>query len=186
MMVILLPKSLKLIIHVLHLLHILSYLPYCKAEMRNLHTSIYSLEKLLKDEVEFKQLLDKYISERIHTENFVTNFSKEHYKNYDPGIDHMEYVSNPLNAFGLVKRLSFDLNNLYQDIKNPKKIKTNAELKLYNNVKNLINTFTPKFPSAEDFHETCISLALIQETYDLSIQELRTGIIRMKDNSGIK
>ena len=185
MMVIQLPKNLKLSFLVLHLLDILSHLPYCKTEMTNIHTSIYSLEKLLKDESEFIQLLDKYVSQRNHTENFVTRFIKEHYKNYDPGIDYMEYVSNPLNAFGLVKRTSFDLKNLHQNIKNPKKIKTKAELKLCNNVKNLVNTFTPKFPSAEDFHETCISLALIQETYDLSIQELRTGIIRMKDNSGM-
>ena len=185
MMVIQLPRNLKLQFLVLHLFHILFYLQYRKTEMTNIHSSIYSLEKLLNDELEFKQFLEKYVSERNHTENLVTHFINEHYKNYDPGIDHMEYVSNPLNAFGLVKRTSFDLKNLYQDIKNPKNIKTKAELKLYNNVKNLINTFTQKFPSTDDFHETCISLALIQETYDLSIQELSTGIIRMKDNSGM-
>ena len=185
MMAIPLTKNLKTLVFVLHLLHIWLFTQYCKTEMTNIHTSIYSLEKLLKAELEFKQFLDKYVSEQNHTENFVTHFIKEHYKYYDPGIDHMEYVSNPLNAFGLVKRTSFDLKNLYQDIKNPKKIKTKAELKLYNNVKNLINNFTTKFPSSADFHETCISLALIQETYDLNIQDLRKGVIQMKDNLGM-
>ena len=70
MMVIPLPKNLKFSFIVLHLLDILSYLPYCKTEMTNIHTSIYSLEKLSKDENEFVQLLEKYVSERNQTENF--------------------------------------------------------------------------------------------------------------------
>ena len=74
MMVIQLPRNLKLQFLVLQLFHNLFYLQYCKTEMTNIHSSIYSLEKLLNDELEFKQFLEKYVSERNHTENLVTHF----------------------------------------------------------------------------------------------------------------
>ena len=162
------------------------YVCYCNSQMTNIQSSIASLKNLLKHEIEFKQHLDNYITGHNHTSNVVKDFIDECYSNYDPGDDHSLHVSNPLNAFGLVKRTSYDLSNLLLNIKRCKKINTMSELKLYNKVKKLINDFTPNFPSVHDFYESCISISLVQDVYSLSINDLMSGIIRVKDNSGTK
>ena len=163
---------------VVNLLLILYMFSYCKTDMTDIHSSIYSLEKLLKDEIEFKQLLKTYISkETMSTENIIEKF-------FDS--EENDNVSNFLNAFNLIDRTTHVLDNFNQHTKIRKNIKSKGELKFYNRVKNLINKFITKFPSLDDFHETCISMALIQETYMLNITDLIKGIIRVKDNSGRK
>ena len=162
------------------------YVCSCNSEMTNIQSSIASLENLLRHEIEFKQHLESYIVEHNHTSNAVKDFIDECYSNYDPGDDPNVYVSNPLNAFGLVKRTSYDLNNLLLSIKRRKKINTLSELKLYNKVKKLINDFSPNFPSTQDFYESCISISLVHEVYNLNIHDLMNGKIRVKDNSGMK
>ena len=152
--------------------------------MTNIHSSIYSLENLLRHEMEFKQHLDGYIEECSNNSNIVIDFIKTYYSNYDPGHDLKEYVSNPLNAFGLIKRTSYDLKNFLLRIESHKNIKTRSELKLYSKVKNLINDFFTKFPSIEDFNESCTSLALDKDVYNLNIADLMNGTIRVMDNSG--
>ena len=156
----------------------------CNSQMTNIHASIYSLENLLRHEIEFKQHLDGYIAECNNNSNIVIDFIKTYYSNYDPGHDLKEYVSNPLNAFGLIKRTSYDLNNFLLRITSHKYIKTRSELKLYSKVKKLINDFCTKFPSIEDFNESCTSLDLVKEVYNLKIEDLMNGTIRVMDNSG--
>ena len=155
------------------------------AEMTNVHSSIYSLEILLRDEIVFIKRLDKYVSEHNDTSSIVKVFMNDHYTNHDPGVNLRSHVSNPLNAFALVKRTSYELNKLLRQIKSNKKVNTSSELKLNNKVKDLAVNFSPVFPSIEDFDEVCISIALLQETYRLNVTDLMRGIVRLKNNVGM-
>ena len=155
------------------------------AEMTNVHSSIFSLENLLRDEIEFIKHLDKYVSEHNDTSSMVKVFMNDHYSNYDPGINLRLHVSNPLNAFALVKRTSHEFPKLLRQIRSNKKVKTSSELKFHNKVKDLAVNFSPLFPSIEDFDEVCISIALLQETYRLNVTDLMRGIVRLKNNVGM-
>ena len=155
------------------------------AEMTNLHSSIYSLEILLRDEIEFIKRFEKYVSEQNDTSSMVKVFMNDLYSNYDPGVNLRSHVSNPLNAFALVKRTSYVLDKFLRQIKSNKKVNTLSELKLNNKIKDLVVNFSPVFPSIEDFDEVCISIALLQETYSLNVTDLMRGIVRLKNNVGM-
>ena len=155
------------------------------AEMTNVHSSIYSLENLLRDEIEFIKCVNKYVSEHNDTSSMVKLFMNDHYLNYDPGVNLRSHVSNPLNAFALVKRTSYELDKFLRQIKSNKKVNTSSELKLNNKVKDLAVNFSLVFPSMEDFDEVCISIALLQETYSLNVTDLMRGIVRLKNNVGM-
>ena len=153
--------------------------------MTNLHSSIYSLEILLKDEIEFIKRFEKYVSEQNDTSSMVKVFMNDYYSNYHPGVNLRSHVSNPLNAFALVKRTSYVLDKFLRQIKSNKKVNTLSELKLNNKIKDLVVNFSPVFPSIEDFDEVCISIALLQETYSLNVTDLMRGIVRLKNNVGM-
>ena len=144
--------------------------------MTDIQSSVYSLEQLLKDELEFKADLDIYIEALDLTAKQVKEYLDDLYSNYDPGDDLEAYVSNPLNAFALVKRTSFDfINRLLPILENKDLSDLHAKL---------LNDSNTKFPTIQDYYESCSSTALIQETYGLNISDLLNGVIRMVDNNG--
>ena len=111
------------------------------------------------------------------------NFIDQSYSNCNTSLNLNDYLSNPLNTFGLMKRTTYDLNNLLQRLKKNKSVQ---DLRIHSKIKKLIDDIFVKFPSMEDFYESCLSIALIQEAYNLNITDLMNGLVRVKDNSGIR
>ena len=94
------------------MLYLLLFLPVqCYDGMTDIQSSVFSLEQLLKDELEFIKDLDNYIESLDFQAKQVREYLDEHYSNYNPGDDLEAYVSNPLNAFALMKRTSYDFFN---------------------------------------------------------------------------
>ncbi|CAO1333226.1 unnamed protein product [Diamesa hyperborea] len=90
----------------------------------------------------------------------IINIKKEHHL---MGSDFMDYVSNPLNAFLLVKRTTLDSNLI-----NQQSLTTSSEF--LNKVSNLTS-------SQSELTGTVIGLARLQETYGLKSEDLANGII---------
>ena len=144
--------------------------------MTDIQSSVFSLEQLLKDELELKEDLDNYIDTLDFSAKQVREYLDDLYASFDPGDDLEAYVSNPLNAFALVKRTSVDfINRLLPILDNHDLSDLQAKLS---------NDSNSKFPTFQDYYESCISMALIQETYGLNITDLCNGVIRIVDNDG--
>ena len=143
----------------------------CEERMTDIQTSTFLLQRLLEDDLEFIDDLNNYVAALEHHAKQVREYINELYSNHDPGDDLEKYVSNPLNAFGVIKRTSYDLiNNLLTILNN----QTWKELE-----EKLINDSSAKFPTMKDYYETCSSTALIQEAYNLSIPELIHGAFKV-------
>ena len=144
--------------------------------MTDIHTSIHSLELLVKDEREILNDLDKYVEALEDHAKQVQEYIDAHYSNFDPGDDVETYVSNPLNAFGVVKRTSYDYINTLLPILNNQTLVDLHE--------KLINISSNKIPTINDYYESCSSMALIQEAYNLNITDLINGVINIINNEG--
>ena len=158
-------------------------LHFCNSKMTDIHTSSHSLQKLMRSEIEFKDQLYEFMNSYNNTSIVVKNFIDQSYSNCNTGLNLNDYLSNPLNTFGLMKRTTYDLNNLLQRLKKNKSVQ---DLRIHSKIKKLIDDIFVKFPSMEDFYESCLSIALIQEAYNLNITDLMNGLVRVKDNSGIR
>ena len=157
-------------------------LHFCNSKMTDIHTSSHSLQKLMRSEIDFKDRLYEFMSNHNNTSIVVKDFIDQSYSNYSTGLNLNDYLSNPLNTFGLMKRTTYDLNNLLQRLRKNKSVQ---DLRIHSKIKKLIDDSFLKFPSMEDFYESCLSIALIQEAYNLDIADLMNGIVRVIDNSGM-
>ena len=144
--------------------------------MTDIHTSIYSLRKLAQDELDIVDILGKYAEAIDNQSKQVKSYLEDHYSNFDPGDDLETYVSNPLNAFGAMKRTGYDFINSLLFILNNRT--------LFDFQEKVINDSSKKFPTMQDYDETCSSIALIQEAYSLNITDLRKGFIKVVNNQG--
>ena len=167
------------------ILIVMLYFNFCNGKMTDIHASTHSLQKLLRSEIEFKNRLDEFMSNHKNASIIVKDFLDQSYSNYNTGLNLYyanDYLSNPLNAFGLMKRTTFDFKNL---LRRTKKNKFFQDLRIHSKIKKLVDDISEKFPSMEDFYESCFSIALIQDAYNLNITDLMNGIVRVKDNSGM-
>ena len=83
--------------------------------------------------------------------------------------DFETYVSNPINAFGVIKRMSEEEMISFENQELIKKHQT------------LVNLTQTDLASTDDFHTACSSLALIQESYSLRTEDISEGKIKYED-----
>ena len=163
----------------------MAHLHFCNSKMTDIHTSTHSLQILMRSEIEFKDRLDGLMSNHNNVSLIVKDFVDQSYSNYNTGLnlyDAKDYLSNPLNAFGLMKRTTYDFNNMLRRIKKNESVQ---ESRAHSKIKKLIDDISVRFPTMEDFYESCFSIVLIQDAYNLNITDLMNGIVRVKDNSGM-
>ena len=82
--------------------------------------------------------------------------------------DYEKYISHPINAFGVIKRMS-DEDIIKLDDLNGKKLYEKRQL-----LKNFTKT---DIPSQDDVYVACKSLALVQESYNLNTDDFSDGIV---------
>ena len=141
---------------------------FTDGDTSSIYSSIFQMQSLLQAEIEFlKYLRENHntIEEEVGSSTFLKEFMREY---YDDGVfnppknrDDLEtYVSNPLNAFGVISRTSQLKAHLGGD-KIPEKF----------------HNLTAIFPPQKDFIDSCSSIALIQESHDLVTRDLVQGKI---------
>lgn len=104
----------------------------------------------------------------------IETISYEHPKN----VENLEdYLSNPIRAFSLLKRLVIT----WPEIKESLKENTAKDNFVY--INSLHQSFVLKYPDQLDLKGASQALARIQDTYDLNIENLTEGIINGKTYS---
>ncbi|VVC95604.1 unnamed protein product [Leptidea sinapis] len=124
----------------------------------DIFTSTHEMEFLLPTHQRILEELDDYIikeDQRLNTlKRYLAIFKGEQKKATE---DPVNYVGNPINAFTLIKRLTYDLKEIET------KIKIGAEY--INNV-----TFSHNdaiYPTQEDLTGAAVALSRLQQTYEL-------------------
>ena len=144
-----------------------------------LFTALVHLEKLLKTEKHLIGALNSYLSseeQRLnqlkhvinHYESAAINF--EHDNNGQRNNENVEtYLSNPINAYLLVKRLTTDWQTVESIINDKSEV---------NLIKMLMENET--FPSQEDLSGAAEAVIRLQDTYKLDTSSLADGVIPIR------
>ena len=145
-----------------------------------LFTALVHLEKLLKTEKHLIGALNSYLSseeQRLnqlkhvinHYESAAINF--QHDNNEQRNNEDVEtYLSNPINAYLLVKRLTTDWQTVESIINDKSEV---------NSIKMLMENET--FPSQEDLSGAAEAVIRLQDTYKLDTSSLADGVIPIRD-----
>ncbi|KAI1721472.1 2OG-Fe(II) oxygenase superfamily domain-containing protein [Ditylenchus destructor] len=150
------------------LIFILISLPVTRGDI---FTSIADLQRLLYTEKDIPEIINSYIAaENERLENLRSVANK--YKINNDELQHnLQSVSNPINAFRMIKRLT----NAWKELE--EKMKSDTAEELIQNVSRSGNTL---FPSNEDLNGAVIGLLRLQDTYRLDTKDLANGILNGK------
>ena len=147
---------------------------HCDRSMSDVHTSTFLLKRLVEDELTFLEDLNSYVSAIEYHAKQVHHYINTVYSSFNPGDDFEALISNPLNTLGVVKRTGFEFTLGLQHILNNR---TWIDLQ-----EKLINISSTRFPTMQDYYETCISIAFLQNVYSLNISELGNGVVKTMHN----
>ncbi|KAI6176956.1 Procollagen-proline 4-dioxygenase [Aphelenchoides bicaudatus] len=148
----------------------------CWAALSNadLFTSMADLQRLLQIEKDIPQVIDNYIvTENARLDELRRMVQKYRSKNSDVHKN-LESVSNPINAFRMIKRLSETWHSLQR------KMRSDRTDEFLQNI-----SFSGKtaFPEEEDLSGAVVGLLRLQDTYRLDTKELANGIVGKKKTS---
>ncbi|KAJ1521335.1 hypothetical protein ONE63_003011 [Megalurothrips usitatus] len=140
---------------------------YGKAE---LYTALADMEELLETEGVLIQSLSTFIKAQEDMLNrlkrYQSDLSREHER---AGQDVQSYLSNPINAYTLVKHLTTDWKDI-ESILDDSKIK-----EFQYNISNYHAVL--KFPTDEDLNGAAVALMRLQDTYKLDTSAVARGLI---------
>ena len=132
-------------------------------------SSTADLTRLLQIETDFISDLHSLVDQLQSDVNTIKRFLSDHYEKREI-INSWSYVSNPINALYLIKRLSvdYDRSNVSQVLSS-----NNTEL-LKSKMFGITNS---SFPKHSDWIGAASGIYLLQEHYNLNISELSRGVI---------
>ncbi|XP_073820245.1 prolyl 4-hydroxylase subunit alpha-2-like [Musca autumnalis] len=134
------------------------------------YSSVAGLEKLLKTEQVLLTDLKNYIATTKHNievlEKEILKIEAEH---KTASINIENYLTNPVNAYRLIKRLFYDWHKYEEHFE---KVKDNEQLKEWKTKKSQLH-----FPNKVDFEESALALVRLQQTYNLDVGQVASGIL---------
>ncbi|XP_017005365.2 prolyl 4-hydroxylase subunit alpha-2 [Drosophila takahashii] len=131
--------------------------------------SIRALSELREIENSYMEHLTNYVTllhQKVESLRMFIN-SDEH-ENLHNTEDRIQYLSNPLNTLGLVRRAHEDWPKLIAYIKNPDPAKVEIE-----EMDKLVN----RTPTAEDMQEALLGMERIEHFYDLKSSDMAKGLL---------
>ena len=167
----------------------------CLCEATDWHCSISDVQRLLKNEIEFVQVLRALasfdcavgVSLRKYLE---TNYQHSIYDTTDgiAGVSQREeYVSHPVNSLGIFKRLGYDfehrLNTSHTETPDEGRMHFLTEIwpEEASGLVQEANRLASTFPDLDDYVSACDAFILMQEAYDMETQDLINGAVKIND-----
>ena len=137
----------------------------------NLMSSTFQITELFKHEQKFIGELKSYLTElRSEVSNIEEFLTKNYASNSIENVENPEeYISHPINALGVVRRTGVD------NIQHLKMLKNNENP--IDTKRQLLKNMTKLAPSMNDYVAAVQSIALLQESYDIGINDLNNGVI---------
>ncbi|XP_016951383.1 prolyl 4-hydroxylase subunit alpha-2 [Drosophila biarmipes] len=132
------------------------------------YTALAEMEELLETESVLITNLEGYIRVQENKLNFLKNKMDEYQREHaDASSDITAYVSNPINAYLLTKRLTTDWRQVENLMEHDVGTDFVQNITQYRNVL--------KFPSDEDLNGAAVALLRLQDTYQLDTSSVARG-----------
>uniref|UniRef100_A0A1B6MIZ2 procollagen-proline 4-dioxygenase n=1 Tax=Graphocephala atropunctata TaxID=36148 RepID=A0A1B6MIZ2_9HEMI len=133
-----------------------------------IYTALVDMEELLESEAALLRTLDDYIlAQEMKIRLIKKKYAEFTHEHEEASRDATHYLSNPLNVFLMVKRLTNDWKDLEGTIKN------DIGEEAIQNMTTLRETL--KFPTDEDLTGAAVALMRLQDTYQLDTSSLARG-----------
>ncbi len=161
---------------VTHCWTLLLFATVVSCDNEDLFSSTYELQRLHRTEVEVAGLLNDYVGS---LERHLTAVKEYLSSAYPTGLpteaDNVEkYVSNPMNALGMMWRMGF----LYHTQEIPRHLANASDiLEGLSRIKNR----TRVLPTLDNYRDAASSISLLQEAYQLNTTALAYGIVDVGD-----
>uniref|UniRef100_A0AC35TZT5 Procollagen-proline 4-dioxygenase n=1 Tax=Rhabditophanes sp. KR3021 TaxID=114890 RepID=A0AC35TZT5_9BILA len=136
----------------------------------DLFTAMVDLENLKAGEKLVGEHIENYIASEEKRIDKLKELAKEYSSRTIDNKD-ISYITNPVNAYTLIKKMSNDWT-IIQTLMNDNKAEH-----FIKEVKDQRAAKTIKYPGEEDFNGAALALIRLQETYNLSTTDLADGII---------
>ncbi|KAE9555682.1 hypothetical protein FO519_001153 [Halicephalobus sp. NKZ332] len=136
-------------------------------------TAMVDLENLLSSESDLTSaLIENYINAEKNRLDRLKRFAEDYLsKNNENSGDDLKVVTNPVNAYLLIKRLTSDWKYITHLMK-----ANSAEFFIKNITQGRLEN-SVKYPDDEDLEGAAVALLRLQDTYKLSTKELSKGIV---------
>ncbi|KAH8313089.1 hypothetical protein KR067_000296 [Drosophila pandora] len=132
------------------------------------YTALAEMEELLETESVLITNLEGYIREQENKLNFLKNKMDDYQREHaDASSDITAYVSNPINAYLLTKRLTTDWKQVENLMEHDVGTEFVQNITQYRNIL--------KFPSDEDLNGAAVALLRLQDTYQLDTSSVARG-----------
>ncbi|ALC47624.1 PH4alphaMP, partial [Drosophila busckii] len=135
-------------------------------------SSTSGLEQLLGTELVLLDELQKYVNEiKDHAELLQSEIDVIRAEHVSAAEQSHEYLNNPLNAFRLIKRLHSDWETIERSVESEA------------SATNFLEAVTRcrqhlSYPTSDDFVGTTLALTRLQQTYELDVAELASGMLQ--------
>lgn len=132
------------------------------------YTALVDLKEVLQTESVLLDTLEKYISAEQQKLDLLHRYTEVYKKQHELASDDLEtYVSNPINAYLLVKRLTADW----------KQVESLIGMRIGEDYLRNITSYREylKFPTDEDLNGAAVALTRLQDTYKLDTSSLARG-----------
>ncbi|PAV70367.1 hypothetical protein WR25_24413 isoform B [Diploscapter pachys] len=148
------------------------FLSLCSCTNADLFTAIADMQHMLGSEKDVTSVIDAYIEEEQGRLEQLKRYAEE-YVSRNAHADGVgpEFVTNPINAYLLIKRLTSEwrqVEAMMRDNRAEKFIKSITDRRIESKV---------KFPGEEDLSGAATALLRLQDTYKLDSYDLSNGII---------
>ncbi|CAI2350753.1 unnamed protein product [Caenorhabditis sp. 36 PRJEB53466] len=138
----------------------------------DLFTAIADLQHMLGSEKDVTTFIDQYIAAERSRLDDLRRYAHEYvHRNAHAEAVGPEFVTNPINAYLLIKRLTSEWKNVENMMLNNK-----AATFLQNITDNRVRSQV-KFPGDEDLSGAATALLRLQDTYKLDTHDLANGVI---------
>ncbi|CAB3409489.1 unnamed protein product [Caenorhabditis bovis] len=138
----------------------------------DLFTAIADLQHMLGAEKDVTRIIDQYILAEKERLDDLRRFASD-YVNRNAHAEEVgpEFVTNPINAYLLIKRLTTEWKKVENIMMNNR-----ADTFIKNITENRVRSQV-KFPGQEDLSGAAVALLRLQDTYKLDTHDLANGII---------
>uniref|UniRef100_A0A7E4WAF9 procollagen-proline 4-dioxygenase n=1 Tax=Panagrellus redivivus TaxID=6233 RepID=A0A7E4WAF9_PANRE len=135
----------------------------------DIFTSIADLQRLLAVEKNIPTMLRNYIEAESKRLEEIRYIAKKYQTTNDDLQKNMSAVSNPINAFRMIKRLTNSWKELEDMMRND-----HSESFMHD----VQHNYAAQFPKDEDLSGAAVGILRLQDTYRLDTHELANGIVR--------
>ena len=151
---------------------LLTLISACHCDNQDFYSSTFEMGRLFKAEIEFVETMKEYAETNQILATEIREFVAKFYSNFNSDPNTETYVSNPLNALGVLKRTGYDYSKGLRQLIEQNQNSTKVLSKLRN--------MSAIFPDAFAYADACSGVSLLQEAYQLDAEDLAAGLIKTR------